>query len=67
LVGNEAIEIGVGEHAANALGAVPDADIGERTGCDVAPDGLDRAAELGGRLALGAKAIRQRNARLVLS
>jgi hypothetical protein len=64
LVGNEGIEVGVGEHPALALATATDADIGERTGCDVALEGLDRAAELGGRLALGAKAVRRCDARL---
>jgi hypothetical protein len=64
LVGNEGIEVGVGEHPALALATATDADIGERTGCDVALKGLDRATELGGRLALGAKAVRRCDARL---
>jgi hypothetical protein len=63
LIADELVEIGIGEHAAGALGAVTNHDAAQRATLDVAPDGLDRAAELGGHLALGAKAVRQRNAR----
>src|SRR6516164_4159766 len=44
LIGNEIIEIGVGEHAARAFAAVPDDDIAERAGSDVTSKRLNRAA-----------------------
>src|SRR5262249_48521108 len=46
LVGDEIVEVGVGEHAARALRAVTDDDVAERAGGDVAGERLDRAAEL---------------------
>src|SRR5262249_16627111 len=57
LVGDEFVEIGVGESDARALGAVTDDDVAERAGGDVAVERLDRAAELGRRLGLRAQAI----------
>jgi hypothetical protein len=41
LVCNEFVEIGIGVHAPPALLAVPEADIAERAGGDVAVEGLD--------------------------
>jgi hypothetical protein len=64
LVADELVEIGVGEHAALALGAVTNEHVFQPSGGDMALEGLDRAAELSGRLALGAKAVRRCDARL---
>jgi hypothetical protein len=46
LVGNELIEIGIGEPLARALGAVADGGVFERTACHMTVEGLDRTAEL---------------------
>jgi hypothetical protein len=50
LIGNEFVEVGIGEPAARAFCPVTDGDIFERAGSDVAVQRLDRAAELGGGL-----------------
>jgi hypothetical protein len=62
------IEVGIGEHLALPLRALADDDVAEITGGDVGVEGLDRHAELGCGLGLGAQPGRhQRRRRLVLS
>src|SRR5262245_11271449 len=46
LIGDEIVEIGVGEHLAWALSAMTDADVFERAGGDVAVQRLDGATKL---------------------
>jgi hypothetical protein len=50
LVGDELVEIGVGEHPAHARPAVAKGDVFQRAGGDVAIEGLDRTTKLGGGL-----------------
>jgi hypothetical protein len=57
LIGNELVEIGVGEHAARALLAVADAHIAERARLDVAVKRAQRTAELRRRLGSRAQPI----------
>jgi hypothetical protein len=46
LVGDEGVEVGVGEHLALALSTVADGNVAKRARRDVALDGLNRASEL---------------------
>src|SRR5262249_11236956 len=46
LVGDEGVEIAIGEHLTRAFLAVADDDVAERAGGDVTVERLDRAAEL---------------------
>jgi hypothetical protein len=48
LVGNESVEVSVGEHLARALCALADDDVAEIPGSDVGVERLDRAVQLGG-------------------
>src|SRR5262249_6186038 len=64
LIGDEFVEIGVGEHLAWALSAMTDADVFERAGGDVAVERLDRTTELGSGLRGGLEPVRWRGARL---
>jgi hypothetical protein len=65
LVGDELIEIGIGEHAARAPLAVADGDVFERAGGDVAVESLDRAVQLACGLGGRSQAVRRRgNGRL---
>src|SRR5262249_7097177 len=50
LVGDEIVEIGIGEHAAHALAALADADVAEIARGDVRVERLDRTTELSGGL-----------------
>jgi hypothetical protein len=59
LLGDEFIEVGVGEAAARALLAAADVHIQERASIDVLAQRLDGNAELGGRLGLGEQAVRR--------
>jgi hypothetical protein len=63
LVGDELIEIRVGEHATRALRAVADDDVAERARIDVAVERLDRAGELRCGFGWRAQAIGRANAR----
>lgn len=67
MVGDESVEVGVGEHAPHPLRALADADIAQRARGDVGVERPDRDAELGRRLGLGAQTIRRPNAWLVLA
>jgi hypothetical protein len=58
VIGNEFVEVGVGEHLARAALAVADGDIFERAGSDVAVERFDRATELGSGLRGGLEPVR---------
>ena len=49
-MGDESVEIGIGEHLTRAFRAVADDDVTERTRSDVTVERLDRATELGSGL-----------------
>jgi hypothetical protein len=44
LVGDELVEVGVGEHATSALRAMANGNVAKRTGLDEAVERLDGAA-----------------------
>jgi hypothetical protein len=67
LIADELVEVGVGEHFAPALLAMPQGDVVQRSGRDVTVERLGGAAELGRRLGLGAQTIRRPNVWLVLA
>jgi hypothetical protein len=50
LVGDEGVEIVVGETHGLPLAPAPDVHVAQRTGCDVCLERLDRTAELRRRL-----------------
>src|SRR6516165_2344601 len=50
LVGDELVEIGISEHPPRSLAAMPNADVTQRTGSDVAVKVFDRAVEPGSSL-----------------
>jgi hypothetical protein len=56
---NELIEVGVSEHAAHILAAVPHADVAQPTCRNVGVERLDRAAQLRGRFDRRSQAIRR--------
>jgi hypothetical protein len=58
LIGNELVEIGVGEHAALAALAVAKGDVFQRAGGNVAVEGFHRAAEPGSGLCGGLEPVR---------
>src|SRR6516164_7785242 len=66
LVGDEFVEIGVGEHAALTALAVAKDDVFQRAGSDVTVERLDRAAELARSLGGRAQAVRWGLAQLAL-
>jgi hypothetical protein len=57
LIGNELVEIGIGEHFPRARLAVTDGDIAQRPQCDMAIKGAQRTIELGCRLGAGQQAV----------
>ena len=59
LIGNELVEIGVGEHLAGALRAVADDDVFQITRVNMTVEGLDRAAEFCSCLGSRAQPIRR--------
>ena len=59
MIGDEFVEIGVGEHAAHTLPAMADIDISERAGSNMAVERLDRATQLARCLGGRAQAIRR--------
>src|SRR5215472_15530488 len=67
LIGDELVEIGVGEHLARALRAAPDNHVAQLARGDVAVERLDRAAEFRCRLRRGLETVRQGFARFVLA
>jgi len=64
LIGNEIVEIGIGEHLVRALRALADDDVAEIPGSDMAVERLDRAAELGSGLRCRFEPVRRGLARL---
>jgi hypothetical protein len=60
--GDELSDIGVGEHVALALLAVPQGDVFQRARGDVTVDRPDRAAELYCSVVFGEQAVRRPNA-----
>jgi hypothetical protein len=67
LIGDELVEISVGEHAAGTLGAVTDDDVAEIASGDVTVQRLDGAAELRRCLGRRAQPTRRGEARLALA
>ena len=66
-MGDEFVEIGVGEHLARALLALADADVAEIAHSNVGVKRPDRAAEFRCRLRRGLETVRQGFARFVLA
>jgi hypothetical protein len=64
LIGDEIVEVGVGEHAARAFCPMTDDDVTERAGGDVAIEGFHRAAEPGSGLCGGLEPVRWKLAQL---
>jgi hypothetical protein len=67
LVGDELVEVGVGEHFALTLLAMAQGDVMQRAGSDVGVERLDAAAKFGSGLRCSLKPVRRRDARLVLA
>jgi len=58
LIGDESVEIGIGEPGSPALLSTADVDATKRTGSDVTVQRLDRAVQLGGGLRGGLEPVR---------
>jgi hypothetical protein len=57
-MGNEIVDVGIGEHLARALRALADDDVAEIPGSDVGVERLVRTTELGGGLRGGLESVR---------